>query len=55
MKANGYSADITYLKYPINVENLTDNDESQFPRHMWNEIIGRAVSLALENTESVRT
>lgn len=54
MKANKYSADITYLRVPTKVELLTEESESEFPEYMWNEIINRAVELALENIESKR-
>lgn len=54
MKANTYTADITYLKAPTKVELLTDPNESEFSEYMWNEIVNRAVELALENIESRR-
>lgn len=55
MKANTYFAQITYVKNPTKVEDLTDPQYSEFPEYMWNEIVNRAVALALENIESGRT
>lgn len=54
MKALAYSADITYVKIPTKVEDITNDTEQEFPEYMWNEIINRAVLLALENIESQR-
>ena len=54
MKANTYFAQITYVKNPTKVEDLTDPQYSEFPEYMWNEIVNRAVALALENIESGR-
>lgn len=55
MKADTYSVDVTYVKNPTKVEDLNENTESEFPEYMWNEIVNRAVALALENIESQRT
>ena len=55
MDADSYSIEITYVKNPTNVENINGKVESEFPEYMWNEIVNRAVSLALENIESQRT
>lgn len=48
-----YTVDITYIKYPTLVQNLTD-DTDELPEYMWYEIVNRAVALALENIESQR-
>ena len=53
MDADDYFADITYVKEPTKVEHL-NGSESEFPEYMWNEIVNRAVELALENIESRR-
>ena len=54
MKADNYSADVTYIKNPTKVEDITEDTGSQFSDYMWNEIVNRAVELALENIESKR-
>lgn len=54
MKADSYFADITYVKLPIKVEQLEDYPDPEFPDYMWEEIVNRAVALALENIESPR-
>lgn len=53
MNANNYSIDLTYVATPIKVENLTPVNDP-FPEYMWEEIVNRAVELALENIESKR-
>ena len=54
MKSDTYFAQITYVKNPTKVEDLDDLEYSEFPEYMWNEIVNRAVALALENIESGR-
>ena len=54
MKADSYSADITYVKIPTKVEQLDTYTDQEFPDYMWEEIVNRAVALALENIESPR-
>lgn len=53
MNANNYSIDLTYIATPTKVENLTPLNDP-FPEYMWEEIVNRAVELALENIESKR-
>ena len=56
MTATSYSCDITYVKYPQVIDNTTPNTElDEVPEAVINEIINRAVSIALENIESSRT
>lgn len=54
MKADKYFVDITYIKYPTKVEDLTDEGMIEFPEYMQYEIVNRAVELALEGIESKR-
>lgn len=54
MKANDYLVDLTYVKEPTKVEDLSEEGVIEFPEHMQYEIINRAVQLALENIESKR-
>lgn len=53
MNANKYSVDITYVKIPTKVENVTGNMD-EFPEYLQYEMVSRAVLLALENIESQR-
>lgn len=48
-----YTVDITYVKYPTLIQDLTD-DNDELPEYMWYEVVNRAVALALENVESQR-
>lgn len=48
-----YTIDITYVKYPTLVQDLT-NDNDELPEYMWYEIVNRSVLLALEDIESQR-
>ena len=54
MDSNTYSLNLTYIKIPTKVQDLTDEGMVEFPEYMQNEIVNRAVELALENIESNR-
>lgn len=54
-KDGKYYVDITYIKNPTKVEDLGENDMTEFPEYMQHEIVNRAVMLALSNIESQRT
>lgn len=54
MNANGYSVDITYVKYPTKVEDLPEAGMTEIPEYMQHEVVNRAVELALEDIESRR-
>ena len=54
MKANSYSMDITYVKYPTKVEDLPADGLDEIPEYVWYEVVNRAVELALEDIESRR-
>lgn len=49
-----YLVYITYIKKPKEFDYTNPNEELDFPEDVMNEIIGRAVTLALENVESQR-
>lgn len=55
MVSSTYTADITYVKYPttINYKNY-NNTITEVPDYILNEVVDRAVVLALENIESGR-
>lgn len=55
MVADSYTADITYVKYPdkISYKNYNSYIE-EIPEHVVNEIVDRAVLIALETIESKR-
>lgn len=56
MEAGTYSLDLTYVKNPTKIEDIPEGEEMiEFPEYMQNEIVNRAVELALENIESKRT
>lgn len=50
-----YAVDITYIKKPTPFDYTKPDDELDLPDDVMNEIINRAVVLALENIESQRT
>lgn len=50
-----YRVDITYIKKPKKFNYQEPDEELDFPDDVMNEIINRAVVLALENIESQRT
>lgn len=54
MDSDTYSLDLTYVKVPTKVEDLSDEGMIEFPEYMQYEIVNRAVELALENIESKR-
>lgn len=54
MKADTYTVDITYVKYPTKVEKMPATGSNEIPEYMWHEVINRAVELALEDIESQR-
>lgn len=54
MASDVYSVDITYVKVPTKIEDLSANDSNELPEYMWNEVINRSVELALEDIESKR-
>ena len=54
MKADQYTIDLTYVKYPTKVEDLPASGLDEIPEYMWYEIVNRAVELALEDIESKR-
>lgn len=55
MNADTYSLNLTYVKIPTKVEDIPEGEEmTEFPEYMQNEIVNRAVELALENIESKR-
>ena len=56
MFADTYTADITYIKYPQNISYTDYNkDITEVPDYILNEVIDRAVEIALETIESQRT
>ena len=56
MSADTYTADITYIKYPQNISYTDYNkDITEVPDYILNEVIDRAVEIALETIESQRT
>lgn len=51
-----YTVDITYVKFPMKISYTSPNTEiDEVPDRIMNEVINRAVVLALENIESKRT
>lgn len=55
MESNSYSVDLTYIKHPVLIDDLTSELEiSELPDQTWYEVINRAVQMALENVESQR-
>lgn len=55
MESNSYSIDLTYIKHPILINDLTSELQiSELPDQTWYEVINRAVQMALENVESQR-
>lgn len=54
MNASSYLVDLTYVKNPTKVEELGEEGMVEFPEYMQQEIVNRAVQLALENIESKR-
>jgi hypothetical protein len=56
MSADNYTADITYIKYPEKISYKDYNkDINEVPDYILNEVIDRAVLIALETIESQRT
>ena len=54
--ANPYQVDITYVKYPVEIDHNKPNDNiTEVPDRVLHEVINRAVVIALENVESKRT
>ena len=50
-----YSVDITYVKHPTLISDLPDNQGlTEIPEQMQNDLVNRAVQLALEDIESKR-
>lgn len=55
MESNSYSIDLTYIKHPVLINDLTSELQiSELPDQTWYEVINRAVQMALENVESQR-
>lgn len=55
MESDSYSIDLTYIKHPVLINDLTSELEiSELPDQTWYEVINRAVQMALENVESQR-
>ena len=55
MESNSHSIDLTYVKHPVLINDLTSELEiSELPDQTWYEVINRAVQMALENVESQR-
>lgn len=54
MAAQTYSIDLTYLKEPTKIEDLPAEGMDEIPEYMQNEVVNRAVELALEDIESKR-
>lgn len=55
MMGKTFTIDITYVKYPEQINNKSDNDITEVPDRVLYEVINRAVLIALENIESKRT
>lgn len=53
--ADGYSVNVTYLSKPKEFDYTKPDEELDFPEDVMEEIVNRAVVLALENIESQRT
>lgn len=50
-----YTLDITYVKHPTSIANLpSDSGLTEIPEYVQNEIVNKAVQLALDNIESQR-
>lgn len=50
-----YKLDITYVKHPTDIRNLpSDSGLTEVPEYVQNEIVNKAVQLALDNIESQR-
>lgn len=50
-----YKLDITYVKHPVLISNLpSDSGLTEIPEYVQNEVINKAVQLALDNIESQR-
>ena len=55
MNSKTYKVDLTFVNNPIKMGSLSEDSDINFvPDYMFNEIIDRAVTLALENIESNR-
>ena len=55
MEAEEYTADITYVKYPELIQHTDYNRNiTEVPDYILNEVVNRAVVIALENIESNR-
>ena len=54
MVAQTYSVELTYLKEPTKIEDLPAEGMDEIPEYMQNEVVNRAVELALEDIESKR-
>lgn len=54
MEADSYTIEITYVKYPTKVSDMTAAGSNELPEYMWHEVVNRAVELALEDIESQR-
>ena len=55
MSSDTYTIDLTYVKVPTKVEDLPAEGIDELPEYMWNEVVNKAVELALEDIESKRT
>ena len=56
MVANSYTADLTFIKYPTKIDYTEYNKEiTDVPDYVLNEVVDRAVTIALENIESGRS
>lgn len=50
-----YTLDLTYVKHPVLISDLQPNEElTEVPEYVQNEIVNKAVQLALDNIESSR-
>lgn len=50
-----YTLDITYVKHPTSITNLpSDSGLTEVPEYVQNEVVNKAVQLALDNIESQR-
>lgn len=55
MVADSYTADLTFIKYPTKINHTEYNKEiTEVPDYILNEVVDRAVTIALENIESGR-
>lgn len=56
MVADSYTADLTFIKYPTKIDYTEYNKEiTDVPDYVLNEVVDRAVTMALENIESGRS